>query len=137
MYVCQMIDQTDVSKVIIMTTLTLMTNLININQGCTNAPKRCGTPPSVKELSLTESQNDKFNQKANVRIRPKFDKISWDSMSSTFAKFKKLLEGHLNQVGAGYLIESRFYKVYLHFGVEYFKSDQFWHTHRISEYQAA
>src|SRR5687767_1261039 len=93
--------------------------------------------PSVKEMSLDDSQNDKFSRKASVRIWPKFDKISWDGMSSTFAKFKKLLEGHLIQVGAGYLIESRFYKVYLHFGEEYFKSDQFWYTHRISEYQAA
>src|SRR5687767_15075011 len=94
-------------------------------------------PPSVKELSQTTSQNDKYVHSISAKVRPKFDKISWGGMSSTFAKFRKILEGHLIQVGAGYLIEPRFLKVYLLFGVEYFKSDQFWHAHRTTEYQTA
>src|SRR5687767_15679556 len=70
-------------------------------------------PPSVKELSQTTSQNDKYVHSISAKVRPKFDKISWDGMSSTFAKFRKVLEGHLIQVGAGYLIETRFLNMYL------------------------
>ena len=40
------------------------------------------------------------------------DKVSWDGLQQSFRAYKKTLYGHLIQVNAGYLINSRFLKQY-------------------------
>ena len=57
-------------------------------------------------------------------------------MNSTFRPFRRELEGHLLQVGAGYLINSAFLDMYKELGTEVFKSDDFWKMFRIPLAQA-
>ena len=57
-------------------------------------------------------------------------------MSSSFTLFKRQLEGHLFQVGAGHLFEEDFVVNYMKLGTEYFKSDTLQDTKKISYNQA-
>ena len=66
----------------------------------------------------------------------KFNKAKWDGMSSSFRAFKKAVEGHLLQVGAGYLTDPSFVQVYLQLGHDYLKSDIFQKKHQVSYPQA-
>src|SRR5687767_2211152 len=57
-------------------------------------------------------------------------------MSSTFARFKRLLEGYLITVGAGYLIDPNFMACYMALGPSWFHEDSFWEMNKISTEQA-
>ena len=57
-------------------------------------------------------------------------------MSSTFRVFSSLLEGHLMQAGAGYMIDTTFLDIYKKLGAEHLKSDTFWKLHKIPFAQA-
>ena len=71
-----------------------------------------------------------------AKIRPKFEKVKWDGMNTTFRSFKRAIEGHLLQVGAGYLTEDSFIQLYFQMGQEYLKSKHFWEKYQISIPQA-
>ena len=47
-------------------------------------------------------------------------------MNSSFRAFKKAVEGHLLQVGAGYLTNATFLDMYKKSGEDCLKSDVFW-----------
>ena len=51
--------------------------------------------------------------KKAVRARAKFEKAKWDGLTQSFRPFMKSVEGHLLQVGAGYLINPTFVQEYL------------------------
>src|SRR5688572_5793765 len=70
------------------------------------------------------------------RNRPKCEKIKWDGLPSSFKKFRKEIEGHLLQVGAGYLTNDSFLMMYSKLGKEFLKSDVFWKLHQVSTPQA-
>ena len=60
-----------------------------------------------------------------ARWRTKCDKIKWDGLPSSFKIFRREVEGHLIQVGAGYMLEDSFINEYKRQGVEYFKAGTF------------
>ena len=66
-----------------------------------------------------------------VKNRTKCDKVNWDGLPSSFKKFRKEIEGHLLQVGAGYIIEDSFIEMYTKLGMDYLKSGVFWKLHQI------
>ena len=69
------------------------------------------------------------------KTRPKFEKAKWDGTSSSFRCFARALEGHLLQVGAGYLINPKFYAHYRTIK-SYTRTLHFWKKHFISIPQA-
>ena len=71
-----------------------------------------------------------------AKWRTKCDKIKWDGLPSSFKKFRREIEGHLLQVGAGYIIEDAFMDMYKKIGMDYLKSGVFWKMHQISTPQA-
>src|SRR6476620_11095014 len=71
-----------------------------------------------------------------ARWRTKCDKIKWDGLPSSFKIFRREVEGHLIQVGAGYMLEDSFINEYKRQGVEYFKTGTFWKFHQVSTPQA-
>src|SRR5688572_6293946 len=75
-----------------------------------------GNPISVRLASVSASQKDRYEQYKPHKIRAKFDKISWDGMNISFAKFKRILGEYLIQVGAGYLLDAAFLQNYLILG---------------------
>ena len=80
------------------------------------------TDMKSRKWSSNESTSHAFDRKnrANAaKIRPKFKKITWNGMSSTFRAFGAALEGHLMQVGAGYLIDKIFLEIYKKLGTEH------------------
>src|SRR5687768_18554373 len=79
---------------------------------------------------------DRKNTANAAKIRPKFEKITWNGMSSTFRAFGAALEGHLMQVGAGYLIDTTIIDIYKKLGAEHLNSDTFWQLHKIPLAQA-
>ena len=71
--------------------------------------------------------------KARTAISSKY---VWDGMRGTFDQYKTKVEGHLMQVGAGYLINDHFLKMYKLKGFEYLVSDEFWTMFNIGIKQA-
>ena len=57
-------------------------------------------------------------------------------MNSTFRAFKKAVEGHLLQVGAGYLTNPTFLDMYKRLGEDCLKCDAFWKMFKVSYAQA-
>jgi hypothetical protein len=82
------------------------------------------------------SLNDRKNRANPAKIRLKFEKVSWNGLSSTFMNFQQAVEGHLLQVGAGYLTQSTFLGIYKQTGAECFKSDLFYKMYKIPVAQA-
>ena len=52
-------------------------------------------------------------------------------MIATFRQFKRAIEGHLIQVGAGYLVQPQFAVNYAE-ADDFLRSDAFWDIHKIS-----
>ena len=70
---------------------------------------------------------------AAPKARPAFGiKHGWDGSRSTFEMFQRMIEGYLLQVGAGYLVNPHFLKMYENEGGDYFLSDDFWSCYNIS-----
>lgn len=67
-----------------------------------------------------------------AKNRAKLDTLKWNRISNTFRSFKTSLEGHLVQVGAGYMIRPMFIETYKEEGIEYLTSKEFWALHRVS-----
>jgi len=63
-------------------------------------------------------------------------KVEWDGTRTKFEPYQRLIEGHLLQVGAGYLIDPAFLEQYEQLGVEYLYSDDFWIKYSIPVKQA-
>ena len=57
-------------------------------------------------------------------------------MSSTFRVFCRSLEGHLLQVGAGYMLDPSFIATCKDFRSDCFRADEFWNQFKLSELQA-
>ena len=58
-------------------------------------------------------------------------KSEWDGMRDTFDQYRTKVEGHLMQVGAGYLIDEHFLKMYKLSQLEYVLSDEFWAKYQV------
>ena len=71
-----------------------------------------------------------------AKWRTKCDKIKWDGLPLSFKTFRREIEGHLLQVGAGYIIEDIFMEMYKKIGMDYLKSGAFWKMHQVSTPQA-
>ena len=69
-------------------------------------------------------------------MKPKFEKVSWNCMNSTFWSFREDVEGHLLQVGAGYVTNPTFLDMYKTMGEDCLKCDAFWEMFKISYAQA-
>ena len=93
-------------------------------------------PPAGSVHSSMSKSRDRAMRARPAKSRTKFDTAKWDGMSSTFRIFNRSLEGHLLQVGAGYLIQKAFVKNYKVHRSDYFKTDKFWSLYRVSEAQA-
>ena len=75
--------------------------------------------------SNSETSYFRSHRMKPCKLRPKFEKVQWDGMHSFFRTFRKAIEGHLLQVGAGYLIDQSFIELYAKLGKNYLKSDVF------------
>jgi hypothetical protein len=62
--------------------------------------------------------------------------VVWDGSRSTFPRFQKLIDGHLLQVGAGYIASEVFLSRYKELGPEYLASSEFKELFGIPTYQA-
>ena len=77
-----------------------------------------GDDPSFHSSSNSNSI-DRHNHYKPAKIKPKFEKATWDGKQGTFETFKQSIEGHLLQVGAGYLLDKTFVDMYKRLGQEY------------------
>ena len=96
-------------------------------------------PPKSFTFRAQDSDSVKAERVLRAKmaaVRPKFDSAKWDGMSTTFKSFQRAIEGHLLQVGAGYLTQPAFIEEYEENGTEYLGSSKFWNTYRISYSQA-
>ena len=80
--------------------------------------------------------SDRCKRNKPAKKRAKLDTLKWDGMSNSFRSFKTSLEGHLVQVGAGYMIKPRFIETYKEEGIDYFTSEEFWTLYKVSMAQA-
>ena len=72
-----------------------------------------------------------------VLIRSKLnDKVFWDGLRTNFSQFEKLVDGHLLQVGAGYIADATFLATYMNEGRAYIETQKFWDAYDITEKQA-
>ena len=72
-----------------------------------------------------------------VFIRSKLnDKVFWDGLRKTFSQFEKFVDGHLLQVGAGYIANTTFLATYINEGRSYIETQKFWDAYDITERQA-
>ena len=71
-----------------------------------------------------------------AKCRAKYDSLKWDGFNTTFRTLKRAIEGHLFQVGAGYMTNPSFIIEYEESGNEYLQSNEFWTKYRISHAQA-
>ena len=91
--------------------------------------------------NLSSKSSERLNlyqrYEAAPKHRPPFAlKYIWDGSTSTFDRYCKLIEGFLMMVGAGYLIHPTFLKRYREMGGEYFTSEEFWQSHKVTVPQA-
>ena len=71
-----------------------------------------------------------------AKHRPKFEKVKWDGLPSSFKKFRKEVEAQLLLVGAGYLTDDSFMQMYCKLGKDFLKSDVFWKLYQVSTFHA-
>ena len=91
------------------------------------------------KIKLNDSDSvmsDRSKRNKPAKNRAKLDTLKWDGMSNSFRSFKTSLEGHLVQVGAGYMIKPKFIETYREEGIEYLKSKEFWSLYKVSMAQA-
>ena len=75
----------------------------------------------------------------NAAAKPRHtlnEKVKWDGGRSTFDTYKNSIEGHLLQVGAGYLTRNDFQLAYEELGENYFSTEAFYTKFRVSTPQA-
>lgn len=80
--------------------------------------------------------NDRSLRAKGAKCRAKYDSLKWDGFNTTFRTFKRAIEGHLLQVGAGYMTHYAFLIAYEMDKDEYLKSNEFWNMYKISPAQA-
>ena len=66
------------------------------------------------------------------RTCPKVESLSWDGQRGPFRTFQNALEGHLLQIGVGYLSQPSFHQTYMYDIQAYFSSDHFFQMYEIS-----
>src|SRR6476620_7064018 len=93
---------------------------------------------SCREKSFDGKQleNERALRWKPYKARPQFNTVKWDGLSSTFRHFKRAIEGHLIQAGAGYMIKSTFVVNYQEHGLPYLNSLVFWDMYKQSVHQA-
>ena len=78
----------------------------------------------------------------NGRLRPSRNRSpfphskTWDGKVESFPTFRRMIEGHLLQVGAGYLLDENFLDKYRELGESYFETDMFCYRHDVGLAQA-
>ena len=91
---------------------------------------------STESKAVDSVLADRFLRQKPAKMTAKFGSVKWDGMSSTFRIFRKALEGHLLQVGAGYLTQPAFMQIYKELKTNFLKSDVFWNLYKVSFAQA-
>lgn len=89
-----------------------------------------------KSFDGKQVENERALRWKAHKQRPQFNTVKWDGLSSTFRQFKRAIEGHLIQVGAGYMIQSTFVVNYQEHGFPYLSSLVFWDMYKQSCHQA-
>ena len=69
--------------------------------------------------------NERSLRAKGAKCRAKYDSLKWDGLSMTFRTFKRAIEGHLIQVGAGYMAHSAFIIAYEESVDDYLQSNDF------------
>ena len=67
---------------------------------------------------------------------PKVESLSWDGHRGSFRTFQNALEGHLLQIGMGYLLQPSFHQAYMIDTLGYMASDHFYQIYQISTPQS-
>ena len=70
------------------------------------------------------------------RTCPKVESLSWDGHRWSFRTIQNALEGHLLQIGMGYLLQPSFHQAYMYDSQGYIASEQFFQIYQISTPQA-
>lgn len=92
---------------------------------------------NMRQQSLDGKQDkDRSLRGKPYKERPQFNTVKWNGLSSTFKHFEKALEGHLIQVGAGYMTQASFLVNYQEHGLSYLSSLVFWDMYKQFIYQA-
>ena len=86
--------------------------------------------------SFNSKQKSRSGRCKPAKSRAKCDKTTWDGKHATFRPFMNAVDGHLFQVGAGYILDKKFKEHYLKDGKVYVESRDFWEEHRVSIPQA-
>ena len=79
----------------------------------------------------------------DARVRPARSRPSipisktWDGRLDSFPAYKRMVKGHLLQVGAGYMLQKDFLEKYEELGESYFYLDAFYYWYKVSSSQAA
>ena len=68
--------------------------------------------------------NERTMRAKGAKSRAKYDSLKWDGLNTTFKMFKRAIEGHLLQVGAGYITNPDFVAAYDENKLEYFEVPQ-------------
>ena len=97
---------------------------------------------SSPELSEpTQRPQQTATIESDARHRPARNRSSfpisktWDGKLESFPAFQRMVEGHLLQVGAGYLFDKLCVEQYRELGESYFYSDAFYYWYRTSQAQ--
>ena len=109
-----------------------------------------GNVPNPEELKMSKNLKsfsfklknsdsvitDRSHRNKPAKCRAKVDTIKWDGLSHSFRSFKRAIEGHLIQVGAGYLTQPQFVETYKETGKDFLISSAFWSLYKVSMAQA-
>ena len=109
-----------------------------LDDGYVDPPDLWQDKPKSSRISQRSSRSEFYRLSSRPKPRSKInDKITWDGHLSTFKSFSKVVDGHLLQVNAGYLINPAFMTNYSSHGMDYVKTDEFWTTFEVPVPQVA
>jgi len=89
------------------------------------------TPSYNRQSEIVSLMNKAAKGRSPINIQDK-----WDGSLESFDKYKAKIEGHLLQVGAGYLINPEFIESYYREGNSFFSSEEFYNNYKVSTPQA-
>ena len=100
-----------------------------------------GTPDNPSIYGGESKKTDRYYRKMTTMRAAKSrstmnHKISWNGNRQTFDEYRNKVEGHLLQVGAGYLIDPVFLDKYATHGIHYFEESGFYDAFLVSIPQA-
>jgi len=89
------------------------------------------TPSYNRQPEIVSLMNKAAKGRSPINIQDK-----WDGSLESFDVYKAKIEGHLLQVGAGYLINPEFIESYYKEGNSFLNSEEFYYRYKVSTPQA-